>query len=332
MSVKLKGLSFFTLFTPFPVMQVPVLSLEAAKNAWAPLLLITGLSTAVQAQAPVTVTIGTGTSAASTNALLSTSTTSNKYARTVSIFSAAELSAAGAVAGNIVSIAWYKGGTGELTSADSQLSVYMKSTSAALLASDPVTWATEVTGATQVYNNATLALPPGTGFKTFTLSTPFAWNGTSDVEVLVDWFRNGTPTADITWQYTAVGTTGIHATQVNSVAIPTIRFASNRPNTQFVISRTGLAGTESREAALVSVYPNPASRTLTVAMPAELTAQQPTTVVLRTALGQAVHQQVLPAASTGAQGHLDVSGLAAGIYTLQLTTGSRSLIKRVTIE
>jgi len=71
------------------------------------LSLLLALGTAYQAQAqtqPLTVTIGTGTSAASTNALLSTSTTSNKYARTVSIFSAAELTAAGAAAGSIVSI------------------------------------------------------------------------------------------------------------------------------------------------------------------------------------------------------------------------------------
>ena len=284
----------------------------------------------VQVQ-PITVTIGTGTSAASTNALLSTSTTTNKYARTVSIFSAAELTAAGAMAGNIVSIAWFKGGTGELATADSQLSVYMKSTTATLLTTDPVTWATEVVGATQVYNNAALALPTGTGYKTFTLTTPFVWNGTSNVEVLVDWFRNGTPTADITWQYTAVGTTGIHATQVNSVVIPTVRFAANRPNTQFVISRTGLASRESYEASLVRLYPNPAHGAFTVAVPTELTSK-PVVATLVNALGQAVQKYTLPVASGGAQGQLDVSTLAAGIYTLRLAVDTHTISKRVVIE
>ena len=64
------------------------------------LALATGFA---EAQTPVTVTIGTGTSAGSTNVLLSTSTTTNKYARTVSIYSAAELQAAGARAGSIPS-------------------------------------------------------------------------------------------------------------------------------------------------------------------------------------------------------------------------------------
>ncbi|MFD2722116.1 T9SS type A sorting domain-containing protein [Hymenobacter monticola] len=302
------------------------------KRASLGLLLVAGMS-AARAQAPVTVTatVGTGTSASSTNVLLSTSTTTNKYARTVSIFSAAELAAAGAVAGNIVSIAWLKGGTGELTSADSQLNVYMKSTSATLLAPNPVDWATEVAGATAVYSNNTLSLPTGVGYKTFTLSTPFAWNGTSNVEVLVDWYRNGTPTADISWQYTAVGTTGIHATQVNSSAIPTVRFAGNRPNTQFVISRTGLAARETREAALVSLYPNPAHGVVNIAIPAEL-AIRPVVAALFNALGQEVGRQVLPATVNGAKGQVDTSHLKTGIYTLRLSMGSGTIAKRLVIE
>jgi hypothetical protein len=304
---------------------------QAIKRAGFGLLLISGVFSAAQAQAPVTVTIGTGTAAASTNALLSTSTTTNKYARTVSIYSAAELAAAGAVAGNIVSIAWVKGGSGELTSADSQLSVYMKSTSATLLAVNPVDWATEVTGATTVYSNSTLSMPTGTGYKTFTFTTPFPWNGTSNIEVLVDWFRNGTPTADITWQYTAVGTTGIHATQVNNVAIPTIRFAANRPNTQFVISRTGLASRESRAAALVGLYPNPVHGLLTVAVPTELTASAVAATLVNN-LGQAVHHSILPITADGARGQLDTGNLAAGLYTLRLTTERGVISKRVVVE
>ena len=296
------------------------------------LLLASGTSYLAQAQTqPLTVTIGTGTAAASTNALLSTSTTTNKYARTVSVFSAAELAAAGATAGSIVSIAWFKGGTGELTAADSQLSVYMKSTSATLLATNPVDWATEVVGATQVYNNMALALPTGTGYKAFTLTTPFAWNGTSNLEVLVDWFRNGTPTADITWQYTAVGTTGIHATQVNSVVIPTVRFASNRPNTQFVINRTGLASREGYAASLVRLYPNPAHGAFTVAVPTDLTSK-PVAASLFNALGQLMRAYTLPLTAAGAQGQLDVSTLAAGVYTLRLAVDTQTISKRLVVE
>jgi len=304
--------------------------LQGIKHIGLSLLLLTGILPTAQSQTPVTVTIGNGTSAASTNSLLSTSTTTNRYARTISIYSAAELTAAGAVAGNIVSIAWFKGGTGELTSPDSQLSVYMKSTAATLLAVNPVNWATEVAGATTVYSNNTLSLPTGTGYKTFTLTTPFVWNGTSNVEVLVDWYRTGTPTADITWQYTAVGTTGIHATQVNSVAIPTVRFAANRPNTQFVISQSALASRES-QAALVSAYPNPTHGRLTVEVPAALTTK-PVSAKILNALGQLVHTSMLPMTSDGARGEIDIHALAAGLYTLQLTTNAGFISKKVLVE
>jgi len=49
---------------------------------------------------PLTVTVGAGTSATSANFLLNTSTTANQYVRTVSILSAAELTAVGAAAGS----------------------------------------------------------------------------------------------------------------------------------------------------------------------------------------------------------------------------------------
>lgn len=313
-------------------MQTSLRFVQTARASCLSLLLLAGTTATVRAQAPITATIGAGTAASSTNVLLSTSTTTNKYARTVSIYSAAELTAAGALAGDIVSIAWFKGGAGEYPNPDAQLSVYMKSTTAGVLSANPVDWASEVAGATPVYTNNALALPTGTGFKTFTLTTPFAWNGISNVEVLVDWFRNSTPTADITWQYTAVGTTGIHATQVAAAAIPTVRFAANRPNVQFVINRTGLASRASREAAaLVSVYPNPTRGLLHIAVPAEL-AQRPVAVTLRNTLGQAVRNQVLPATVAGAQGQLDVSALTAGIYTLQLAAGNTLISKPVVVE
>ncbi|MBF9224206.1 T9SS type A sorting domain-containing protein [Hymenobacter ruricola] len=313
-------------------MKIFLLCSRVFKRAWAPLLAFADLGQAAQAQAPVTVTVGTGTSVASTNALLSTSTTTNKYSRTLSIYSAAELTAAGAVAGSIVSIAWFKGGTGELLNPDSQLSVYMKSTAATTLGGDPVNWANEVATATPVYSNLALAMPTGTGFKTFTLGTPFPWNGTSNLEVLVDWFRNGTPTADISWQYTAVtSSTGVHATQVGSSLLPTVRYAANRPNVQLVINRIGLASRESREASLVSLYPNPARQLLSVAVPAELTAQ-PVPITLLNGLGQTVHCGVLPLAGSGAAGQLDVGHLAAGLYTLRLALQNSVVTKRVTVE
>lgn len=281
-----------------------------------------------EAQAPVTVTIGTGTSASSTNVLLSTSTTTNKYARTVSIYSAAELQAAGARAGSITRIAWFKGGTGEYTTGDAQLQVYLKRTTAAVLSANPVVWDTEVLGATQVYNNTALSLPTGTGWKDFAFTAPFAWNGTDNIEVLVDWFRNGTPTADITWQYTAVSATGgTHSTQVNSALIPTVRWAANRPNVQFQMSL--LTSTRSAGPAdWVRVAPNPFRNSLQLSVGAD--SQQPLEATLTDALGRTQLTQRTPAGAERAL-HLP-AGLAAGVYFLTLRNDKWQQTVRVVRE
>ncbi|KAA9333617.1 T9SS type A sorting domain-containing protein [Adhaeribacter soli] len=197
------------------------------------LFLFAGMSVWAQS----TITLGTGTSAASTNALFSTSTTSNKYSRTIAIYTAAEIAAAGGLPGLITKLAWNKSGTGEYTASDIQLAIYMKHVTYAIHPVDPVDWATEATGTTQVYNSSTTSFPTGTGWKDFIFTTPFLWNGTDNLEVFVDFYRPGTPTGSINWGYTAV-TKGGTATQVNSNPIPTVRLATNRPNMQLTFAPT----------------------------------------------------------------------------------------------
>ena len=276
-------------------------------------LLVALAACPAQAQAPTTVTIGTGTSAASTNVLLSTSTTSNKYARTASIYSAAELQAAGARAGSIIRLSWFKGGTGEYTSNDAELRIYLKATTATALSANPVVWATEVAGASQVYSNTTLSLPTGLGWKDFVFSTPFPWNGTDNVEVLVDWFRNGTPSGDITWQYTAVSATGgAHATQVGSSLLPTVRWAANRPNVQFQFAPVSSTRTQG-PADWVQVAPNPFATELKLSVGAG-SAHQALQVTLTDALGR---QQGQWQTGGGADRSLRLpTSLAAGVYFL----------------
>ncbi|MBO0360918.1 T9SS type A sorting domain-containing protein [Hymenobacter sp. BT186] len=276
-------------------------------------LTLLGFAAAAQAQSLITVTVGAGTSAASTNALLSTSTTTNKYARTVSIYSAAELLAAGAQAGSFTRIAWFKGGAGEYPANDAQLSIYLKRTTATALSANPVVWATEVVGATPVYTNSALSLPAGTGWKDFVFSAPFAWNGTDNIEVLVDWFRNSTPTADITWQYTAVSATGgAHATQVNSALIPTVRWAANRPNVQLQLAVVS-ATHQQAPAGWVQVAPNPFAGELQLAVGANSQGQALETI-LTDALGRTLQQR---RTSLGAVRTLQTPAhLVPGIYFL----------------
>ncbi|KAA9331367.1 T9SS type A sorting domain-containing protein [Hymenobacter busanensis] len=283
-------------------------------------------STATHAQSVVA--IGTGTAAGAANVLLSTTTTTNKYSRTITIYTAAELRAAGARAGNITKIGWYKGGTGEYTTNDAQMTIYVKRVTAGALPGDPVTWATEVTGATPVYTNSTLSLPTGTGWKDFTLSAPFAWNGTDNLEVFVDWFRNSAPTADITWQYTAgTASSGLHATQVNSAisGLTTVRYAANRPNIQFTFS-TPAAVRGAQTLALASVAPNPFDDHLILRFAAPRPGQA-VEAVLTDALGRVRYRRTFVAT---AEHSLSLpASLAAGVYLLSLTSGNQAQVLRV---
>src|SRR5690606_21829523 len=133
-----------------------------------------------------TITIGTQTGAASTNALLSTSTTGNLYSKTISIYTAAAINAAGGYPGMITKLRWNKQGTGEYTFGDAMLVVHLKHVTNSTWPGTPTNWTNEVAGATQVFSTNTWSMPTGTGWVEIVLNTPFTWNGTDNLAVFVD--------------------------------------------------------------------------------------------------------------------------------------------------
>lgn len=194
---------------------------------------LAGMTVSLQAQ--TTVTIGTGTSAASTNALLSTSTTSNLYSRTATVYSAADILANGGPAGLISKIRYYKDGTGEYTYGNAFLEVHMKTYPTPKIMAYPIVWSTEVATATTVYSSNTQSFTTGPGWQELTLSTPFMWNGVDNIMVMVDWYRPQAPTASITWRYSLRDSS--NATQVSSSLPATMANGKDRsPNIQFDIT------------------------------------------------------------------------------------------------
>ena len=95
---------------------------------------------------------------------------------------------------------------------------------------------------------------------------------------------------------------------------------------RFYLSLTtaGALGTAAALQAQVLAYPNPTHGTLTVLRPAGPAA----TGTLLNALGQPVRTLALPTAETV----LDLRGLAPGLYTLRLQTGTVLVVKRVVLE
>ena len=94
---------------------------------------------------------------------------------------------------------------------------------------------------------------------------------------------------------------------------------------------TLLAARDADLAATVGLLPNPAHHAATLTVPAAL-LRQPAEVSLRNALGQLVGRATLPAAATDAQLALNLSGLPAGLYLVQLTTSQGPLVKRLLVE
>ena len=79
----------------------------------------------------------------------------------------------------------------------------------------------------------------------------------------------------------------------------------------------------------VSVFPNPARGTVSVALPAAL-ARQATEAALVNALGQTVLRATLPAGPAASS--LALPGVAQGVYTLRLLTPAGTVNKRLIVE
>ncbi|GAA4366704.1 hypothetical protein GCM10023185_38050 [Hymenobacter saemangeumensis] len=97
-----------------------------------------------------------------------------------------------------------------------------------------------------------------------------------------------------------------------------------------VTLRNPLATRNDALAATVGLYPNPAHRAFTLAVPAGKLHNASAT--LYNGLGQVVQQRQLNLPVAGGEATFDVAGLAAGVYTLQLKTGAELVVKRVVVE
>lgn len=200
--------------------------------------LVAGLTAA---NAQTTGSIGVYTGANSTNSLFSTSTTGNLYSRTLSIYTAAEIAAAGGMAGNIVSLDWDKRGTGEYTSNNGQLKVFIKSTSASTWSAVP-SWDTEALTATQVFSSTTYSFPTGTGWMNLPLQNSFQWNGTDNIIVMAEFYRPSPVTGgSIDWGRSSDA--GANATRVGSTSLSALVMLinANRPLLRLTFQNTPIA-------------------------------------------------------------------------------------------
>ncbi len=151
--------------------------------------------------------------------------------RHIALYTAAEIQATPFPGRAITKIAWYKEDTARFVgTANSSIKIYLKHTTAANLPGTlGVNWAGELMGATEVYSVQMPIIASGAGWKEFTLPVPFIWDGTSNLEVLVDWFGLGYSLQATNWRYSAF--TGTKSATTTG-PVPNLPKSPNRPNTQ----------------------------------------------------------------------------------------------------
>ena len=149
--------------------------------------------------AQITVTIGTGTTI-SGGTSVTPYKTHYQDGQDQILFTAAELSAAGLYAGNITKLAFHVYGTPAPITLNS-FTISMQQTALSSL-TDFIT-----SGWTQVYTGDVVAVA---GWNTYTFTTPFAWNGSSNIIFKVC-YHNTTSTDNTQVYYTDTSpSTGVH--------------------------------------------------------------------------------------------------------------------------
>jgi hypothetical protein len=108
--------------------------------------------------------------------------------------------------------------------------------------------------------------------------------------------------------------------------------APGRFRLEFAPAQLTATAAEAR-AALLSVYPNPATGRFTVQLPAGESPSAAVDLTLVNSLGQTVRTLTGRTAASGFRAEVDASGLAAGVYSLRVgVAGQPPLVKRVVLQ
>ncbi|MEI8205192.1 MAG: BNR-repeat neuraminidase N-terminal domain-containing protein, partial [Bacteroidota bacterium] len=128
------------------------------------------------------------------------STIANYGNRTAFIIDASQLTS---IAGNTLSSIWFNriAATGSLTGT-TNFKIYLKNTTLADFGSGNLTWATEISGATNVFDaDPTANVGSTAGMKQFPFSTNFTYTSGNNLAVYLEYTQTIAQSAAITWDY-----------------------------------------------------------------------------------------------------------------------------------
>ena len=120
----------------------------------------------------------------------------------------------------------------------------------------------------------------------------------------------------------------------NATAALPVNTINTRPAAGQTYTFTPAAALATRAAlgtASLELFPNPARHAFTLRLPA-LAAERNAQIMLFNSLGQQLQSRSLALGASGTQTQVDVSALAAGIYTVRVQAGSQVASQQVAIE
>jgi hypothetical protein len=192
---------------------------------------------------PTTVTVAPGTNGSGNVSPAITTTPTILWSRGAYVYTAAEMTAAGNYPINgqkINKIRLDNTVAQGYTASNGTINIYMKQIAGL---APGVTWATEISTATQVANltGAAANIPATIGWIEFPLSTPFTWNSSLNLEVLIEFNKPSAGTGIGSWR-SVVGPSGTTAAYGTGNATPPATLGAssiNRPNMQFDFINAG---------------------------------------------------------------------------------------------
>jgi hypothetical protein len=193
----------------------------------------TGCISFVNYKEPAIVQVGNGTTQGYAAPMFNgTIASTEKYSQHISIFTSGELG----IKGMIESLQWQKSSLNGYTLGDAKLRIYLKHTTLTAVPTLAGSFASELQGATLVYEDTTESLALADGWQNYLFNVAsFNYQGNTNLMVLVDWYRPGSLAANyVQWYYTSAAQKAI--TFYGSGANPTLTTGSGqRPNTIFLV-------------------------------------------------------------------------------------------------